>query len=247
MPRQSTGSVYERPPGSRIWYGVFTTKAGRKTVRLEHCSSQAEAEARKEFIAEQIRRLRAASRDEFVEKLLALAGPAKASDLVRIARGVDAIVAGQCNRSGLALPGWVGPCDCRGMANTDSNQDLIQGIDRLVREHIAATRNSALIALERAFGAEAEVASVRRRTKPSEGPKRRASSEVAALGERFYRTVCAKPGQTMTVLATETGASARELHRSVAQLKRAGRVRAVGHRSQTRYFPMASGTAAATA
>jgi hypothetical protein len=134
------------------------------------------------------------------------------------------------------------------MANTHSNQDLIQGIERLVREHIAATRNSARIALERAFGAEVEAAiGARTRTKPSEGLKRRASSELAALGERFYRAVCAKPGETMTVLATETGASARELHRSVALLKRAGRIRTVGHRSQTRYFPMASGSAAATA
>ena len=133
------------------------------------------------------------------------------------------------------------------MTNTNSDQDLIQGIERLVREHIAATRNAAKVALERAFSSEAEAEAARgapRRVKPSEGLKRRASAEVAALGERFYRAVCAKPGETMTVLSSEVGASARELHRSVTLLKQAGRVRAVGSRSLTRYFPMANGTAA---
>jgi hypothetical protein len=95
------------------------------------------------------------------------------------------------------------------MANSHSNQDLIQGIERLVREHIAAARNAARVALERAFGSEAVRSAAPRRVKSSESPKRRASTELAALGERFYRAVCAKPGETMTVLSAEVGASAR--------------------------------------
>jgi DNA-binding Lrp family transcriptional regulator len=67
---------------------------------------------------------------------------------------------------------------------------------------------------------------------------------LEALGERFYRAVRKKPGETMTVLATEVGASARELHRAVTRLKQDGRVRAVGQRAQTRYFPLANETAA---
>ena len=114
----------------------------------------------------------------------------------------------------------------------------------MVREHLAATRSAARIAVERAFGSEAVSDPAPRRVKSSDGLKRRASTELAALGERFYKAVCVKPGETMTVLSAEVGASARELHRSVALLKRAGRVRAVGQRSQTRYFPMAGGTAA---
>ena len=129
------------------------------------------------------------------------------------------------------------------MANTNSDQDLIQGIERLVREHLAATRNAARVAVERAFGTEA-ASGAPMRARRSEGSKRRGSAEVAALGERFYRAVCAKPGETMTVLSLEVGASARELHRSVTLLKQAGRVRAVGSRSLTRYFPMANGKAA---
>jgi hypothetical protein len=61
---------------------------------------------------------------------------------------------------------------------------------------------------------------------------------LAALGDRFLRAVSSKPGETMTVLAAEVESSPRELHRAVAHLRQAGRVRAIGQRSQTRYFPL---------
>ncbi len=67
---------------------------------------------------------------------------------------------------------------------------------------------------------------------------------MARLGERLYETVCAKPGETMAVLAADLGATPRELWRPMSQLKRDGRVRSVGARSFTRYFPMANEAAA---
>jgi hypothetical protein len=130
------------------------------------------------------------------------------------------------------------------MTNTNTNPDLGQRIEHLVREHIAASRKAAQEAVERAFASAEAVPARARRGRPSQGQKRRASAELVVLGERFYEAVCAKPGEMMTVLAAEVGASARDLHRSVALLKRAGRVRAVGNRSLTRYFPMANGAAA---
>lgn len=130
------------------------------------------------------------------------------------------------------------------MTNTNSYEDLGKRIERLVAEHIAASRKAAKDAVERAFAsARASGATLPRRNRPTEIGKRRASADVAALGERFYRAVCARPGETMTVLAPEVGASARELHRPVMVLRRAGRVRAVGHRSSTRYFPLTNGAA----
>jgi hypothetical protein len=60
---------------------------------------------------------------------------------------------------------------------------------------------------------------------------------VAALSERLYDAVCAQPGETMAMLAPELGSSPRELHRPMAALKRAGRVRSAGQRHQTRYYP----------
>lgn len=126
------------------------------------------------------------------------------------------------------------------MSTTNNNQELAKRIEQLIEEHIAASRRSAQEAIARAFGA-AESAP-RREHEPKRGRvaggKKRPSKDIAALGERFYAAVCAKPGETMTVLAAEVGASARELNRSMTLLKRAGRVRAVGTRHLTRYFPM---------
>jgi hypothetical protein len=132
------------------------------------------------------------------------------------------------------------------MKNTNSYEDLGRQIEQLVAGHIAASRRAAQEAVERALAAAGTgPAVVQRRVKPLEGRKRRASADVAALGERFYRAVCAKPGETMTVLAGQVGASARELHRSVTLLRQAGRVRCVGNRHQTRYFPTTKGAVAA--
>jgi hypothetical protein len=128
------------------------------------------------------------------------------------------------------------------MTNTNTNWDLGEQIERLVREHIAASHKAAQEAMERAFSSAAKappriMASGRR-----VGTKR-PSGDIAALGDRLYRAVCAKPGETMAVLAPMAGASSRELHRPMTLLRRAGRVRAVGRRHMTRYFPMANGAA----
>ena len=133
------------------------------------------------------------------------------------------------------------------MTNTNSKQDLGERIERMVAEHIAASRKAAQDAVLRAFTAAAAVkAGAAPRVKSSRGQnqKRRGSAEVAALGERFYRVVCARPGETMTALCADVGASARELQRSVSLLRQSGRVRTVGNRSLMRYFPMTSGATA---
>lgn len=126
------------------------------------------------------------------------------------------------------------------MSNTKSAQDLGQRIEQMITEHIAASRACAQEAVARGF-ASAAIASTpsaaTRRNRSSPG-KKRLSADIAALGERFYQAVCAKPGETMTVLGADVGASARELSRSVILLRRAGRVRAVGSRHLTRYFPL---------
>lgn len=122
---------------------------------------------------------------------------------------------------------------------THSNQDLSQRIEQIIEEHLAAAHTAAREAIERAFagaGGRSPV-SAPRRSASSGSRKRRASAELASLGDRFYRAVCTKPGESMMVLAADVGASARELHRAVSRLKQAGRVRSVGNRHQTRYFP----------
>jgi len=130
---------------------------------------------------------------------------------------------------------------------TSTNEDLGKQIERLVAEHIAATRKVAQQAVERALAASGvapTVAARPARVRVEGSGKRRGASELAELGERFYRALCNKPGETMGVLAADVGATPRELHRAVAGLKQAGRVRAVGQRAHTRYFPLAKSSAA---
>ena len=128
------------------------------------------------------------------------------------------------------------------MSKITSNQELGERIEQLVQEHIAASRRAAQEALERAFLSAASPptrARARRQVK-SASDKRRTPEEIATVGERFYQAVCAKPGETMAVLAADVGASAAELNRPMTLLNRAGRVRSAGSRSRTRYFPMAN-------
>jgi hypothetical protein len=128
---------------------------------------------------------------------------------------------------------------------TNTNEDLSKKIEQLIAEHISATRKAAQEAMERAFASSRAVsAPAAQPVRVRQSGKRRAAADLAALGERFYGALSRKPGETMTVLAAEVGASAMELQRAVARLKQAGRVRAVGQRSQTRYFPLANSSAA---
>lgn len=134
------------------------------------------------------------------------------------------------------------------MSNTTSIQALGERIEQLVQQHIEASRRAAQQAVERAFARAANGPAqkrARQQAKPA-SDRRRTPDEIAALGERFYQAVCAKPGETMTVLAAELGATAGELNRPMTQLKQTGRVRSAGARSHTRYFPMAGEQAAAS-
>jgi hypothetical protein len=135
-----------------------------------------------------------------------------------------------------------------------TTNNLAEQIERLVRDHVAAIRIAAAAAVEQAFAAASsatggqpqrtKVASTAARAKPA---PRRAAEEVAALAEKFEAALRRSPGETMATLAAQTGASPRALHVAVARLKRAGRVRAVGQRQFTRYFPMTTAATGATA
>jgi len=129
----------------------------------------------------------------------------------------------------------------------DTTSELGRRIEQVIAEHVAAAQKEARLAVARAFGEAVSGMRPRVAARPAEpvrSGKRRAPADLMALGEQFYRVLCNRPGETMAVLAAEVGASAKELHRAVARLKQAGRVRAVGQRSHTRYFPLSSSNAA---
>lgn len=119
-----------------------------------------------------------------------------------------------------------------------TTEHLAAGIEQLVREHIAEIHRSTAAALERAFASSSKP-----QKHESQRPARRMLSnrrdpeEVAALAERLHAVVCATPGETMPVLAERLGTTTRELNRPMNNLRRAGRLRSVGTRNQTRYFP----------
>jgi hypothetical protein len=124
--------------------------------------------------------------------------------------------------------------------STTKSRDLESQIEALVREHIAMIRHAATTAVERAFaggsGARSKAkAAARRRTVKS---LRRGPEEMAALSERLYVAICAQPGAGMPALASQLGVSSGELNVPATRLRRAGRVRSVGQRQGTRYFPM---------
>lgn len=126
------------------------------------------------------------------------------------------------------------------MRDTTSHRDLEQRIEELVREHVAAVHRSAREAIDRAFAGAAGAA-----RKPAQkvaataatGGRRRARAELSAVAERLYRAVRARPGEGIVALAGDLGVPARELQRPMALLKQAGRVRSVGLRHLTRYYP----------
>jgi len=122
--------------------------------------------------------------------------------------------------------------------------DLEIQVEELVREHIAAIRRAATAAVERAFERAAGRREGGRSAPGTRGSgRRRAPDELVALGERLYAAICARPGAAMSTLASQMGVPGRELNRPATQLRQAGRVRSVGQRQATRYFPMSAKTA----
>ena len=113
-------------------------------------------------------------------------------------------------------------------------------VERLVRAHLAECEAAAGAAVRDAFARAAGPASKRHRSAPTRrGPSRRRSGDkLAERGERLYAAICAHPGETMGVLSAVAGATPRELNRPATLLRRAGRVRSVGQRQHTRYFPL---------
>lgn len=120
---------------------------------------------------------------------------------------------------------------------TKTIEQLQSEIEKLVRTHLAAQRAAATAAVERAFSA-ATTPKLAKAPRAQTWGRRRPPTEVAGLAEKLFEVVRAHPGETMAVIAPHAGEPARALNRPMHHLKQAGRVRAVGQRHLTRYFPM---------
>lgn len=113
---------------------------------------------------------------------------------------------------------------------------------------VAASHAAAVDALNEAFGVEHQrdkrrtAADQRRRaTPPASASPRRSGAEIAVLEEQFLQAVWATPGEAMSVLAGRVGVLPGRLQVPIARLKGARRIKTVGERQFTRYFPIERG------
>ena len=118
-------------------------------------------------------------------------------------------------------------------------EHLTKRIEQVIHEHMTESQLAAAQAVARAFVAHDRARRLGPSTRPTMSKGRRAESEIAALTERLYETVCRKPGELMVVLAAELSSSAAELQMPMRRLRNDERVRSIGARHQTRYFPLA--------
>lgn len=131
------------------------------------------------------------------------------------------------------------------MAPPKTNQELADHLETIVSQYIAEAHRSAQQALERAFASASTTS--RKTARPSTArpttrrpSKRRPAKELGELAEQLVELVRAQPGESMTTFAAELELPVRDLHRPMMQLKRDGRVRSIGERQHTRYFPTAA-------
>ena len=120
-------------------------------------------------------------------------------------------------------------------------QKIESAVERLVRAHLTECESAATKAVRAGFvrAARSSTKASSPKSKPGRSAsRRRTRDEIAALEERLFAAICAHPGETMAVIAPAVGAKPRELNRPATLLRRSGRVRSVGQRQYTRYFPM---------
>ena len=128
------------------------------------------------------------------------------------------------------------------MTSLKTPDQLTGAIESLVASYLADVRDAACQAVERALCRPTVAGRPSKRqvegpAQPRQLAKRRSAAELEKLGERLYERVCARPGESMVTFAEELRASVSELQRPMARLKASGRVRSVGQRHLTRYFP----------
>jgi len=135
------------------------------------------------------------------------------------------------------------------MRTPSTPEQLANAIESLVASYIDEVRHAAQQALERSLSRRGATG---RRTKGNGdrppaaklATKRRTTAELDEACEQLWALVRARPGESIATLAEEMGAAPGSLQRPMAKLRTQGRVRSVGERHLTRYFPAVVRTAA---
>jgi len=114
--------------------------------------------------------------------------------------------------------------------------EMVGDVLVLIRRAANDAVNNALSGTPATGGAKA--GSKRGKRRVSKPQARRSPEELSALCERLYQAIDEQPGQGMAVYAEVLAVAGRDLGVVVKRLRKAGRVRTIGERDRTRYFPM---------
>jgi hypothetical protein len=127
------------------------------------------------------------------------------------------------------------------MKAPNTRMELAAAIESLIGSYMDGIREAAKEAVERAMRSTVTVGHARRRKEWAAGPaarmSRRAPTRVDELCNKLCEVIRANPGASMVVIAEKVGAKSTDLQWPMTKCKRAGRVRSVGQRSLTRYYP----------
>lgn len=128
------------------------------------------------------------------------------------------------------------------MKTPKTTMELAGAIESLIGSYMATVREAAEQAVERGLVRSAARQSKRpgKTACSSAAPtsaSRRTAEELAGACDALCEVVRAHPGASMVTLAERMGAEARTLRRPMATLRATGRVRSVGQRHLTRYYP----------
>lgn len=129
------------------------------------------------------------------------------------------------------------------MKTPNSTMELGDAIESLVASYMESVRETAEQAVARALVSRdtwrrrSSSAGRTASAKTSSATARRTATELHELCDALCERVRAQPGASMVELAEQMGADVRSLQRPMSKLKSAGRVRSVGQRHLTRYYP----------
>lgn len=126
------------------------------------------------------------------------------------------------------------------MKAPNTRMELAEAIESLIGSYMDGIRVAAKEAVERAMRGTAGGGQARRKQSaagPSTRMNRREAPRLAEMCNTLCEVVRANPGASMVTIAEKMGAKSIDLQWPMAKLKLAGRVRSVGQRSLTRYYP----------
>lgn len=139
------------------------------------------------------------------------------------------------------------------MSAPKTPEELARRIESLVAAYVSEAERVAQAALSHSFsnahdrpGKKSTPASAKPSTPNSrQQSSRRTPQQLADLADQLAARVVDQPGESMASFAKHMGVSVRDMHRPMTMLKDQGRVRSVGQRTLTRYFPAAQALASA--